>query len=232
MPAQEGLSEAAARLVTLVDAVGCAAANSLVIQVLLIFPALVGMAWLVGTWPVWLALTFTSFFYLIQRHEKERKSFDDAYLWTMRTLLDKRNELPNGSDLPSSGGETNTVQALVTLWWTSCAKDVFSDTLMPSVVLSLNENIVTARGMIDRFESGTVLVSADPPKVLSVANIRSSFNSLVGRSLRCSALTSGQFIDMKWEYRGDVSLAVGVVVGGATVPLEIKDFRFLGTVSP
>ena len=174
-------------IVDLLDSAGQVVKHSLMLQVGLVFPLLVILSHVVGLLVVWGALVFTTIYYLIQQHRQERASFDRAYTWTLQTLVDKRNQLPSftdGVDEKGTGvgaaGETMVVESLVDTWWRACAKQTFTQSLLPAVVDSLNSSITPRHGMIDQFVVGSVSIPLDePPKVLAVTSQPSSYNSTV-----------------------------------------------------
>ena len=158
--------------------------NSLSVQVLVIFPTLVGLCYVVGFFQVWVALMFTVMFYLITEHSRERERFQKSYLWTLRTLIDKRNELPTHPTLDDisvgigGAGETHLLETLSTIWWRTNARQLFQHKMLPKIVGSLNKHI-EGQSMVDSIIEGTVLLSENAPKLLSVQSSLSSYNSIV-----------------------------------------------------
>ena len=167
-----------------VDRVFEIVSSSLFLQVLVIFPTLTFMCYVFGFFNVWIALIFTTIYYIFKEHSNERERFNRSYLWTLRTLIDKRNELPlhPTKDDISKGvggaGETHLLATLSALWWKTNAHSLFQDKILPKIIDSLNSQIQNS-SMVDSFTDGKVYLSDEGPKLLSVDATLSSYNSIV-----------------------------------------------------
>lgn len=155
-------------------------------QTFAIFPTLVLLCYIVGFFPVWVGLIGSLLFYIIAMHKKERERFNKSYLWTLRSLIHNRGELPNtqnGEDEKTTGvgsaGETLVLQNLASIWWKTSARKLFQHSVLESLVNSLNENLATKTTMIDKFLPGTVEISTESPRLISIKSSYSSYNSLV-----------------------------------------------------
>ena len=161
--------------------------SSVLVQCCVIFPVVMLLCYVVGFFQVWVALMAVAIFYTITMHKREREGFHRSYLWTLQSLIDRREELPDSSShddlLKGIGGagETLVLQSLATIWWNTNARSFFQILILEQVVDLLNSTVAAKISVIEKFIAGRVKVSSDPPKLLSVHCSPSSYNSLVSK---------------------------------------------------